>query len=160
MGSRSGVEWTTYIEKSADETVNNSATLQDDDHLVLPVAANGVYFFEATLFYSTNATADLKLGWSVPAGATMVWGRGHAASSGAAGFHTANASGSVTALPTQASTIDVAGGASPPYMFFTAGLITVSSTAGNATLQWAQNTADVSDTKVLKGSFIRFRRTA
>lgn len=161
MGSRSGVEWTTYIEKSADETVNNSTTLQDDDTFVLPVAANGVYFFECFLRYSTSAVADIKFGWTAPASATMDWGKGHVAEAALGGFHALGGAGSPT-TPAQVggTQVGAGGGAGGGYMMLLAGFIVTAGTAGNVTLQWAQNTAEVSDTKVLKGSFVRFRRTA
>ena len=53
--SVTGIGQLQYITKTADETVNSNATLQNDDHLVLPVVANAVYTFALDL-YMTEAT--------------------------------------------------------------------------------------------------------
>ena len=56
----------TTVYKTADETVNNSTTLQDDDHISLSVLANEVWAFHMVLHSSSDATPDIKVGWSVP----------------------------------------------------------------------------------------------
>lgn len=145
--------------KESDQTVNNSATLVDDAALEFEAEANSVYYVEATLRYSTNATADLKVGWSVPASTTMEWGRGHIGSgSSADGFVSAGAGGSGGHV-TQADTLDFAG-AAENLMTQPAGFIVTAGTAGTVTLRWAQQTANASDTKVLKGSFLFARKVA
>ena len=59
--------------KTLDETVTNSTTLQNDDALLVSLAANAVYLFAVLLDYEGAAvgTGDLKYGWGVPTGATM-----------------------------------------------------------------------------------------
>lgn len=47
--------------KTADEVVNNSATLQNDDHLLLALAANEVWEVEINLWYDSGTTPDLKV---------------------------------------------------------------------------------------------------
>ena len=59
---------TKVIRKSADETVNNSTTLQDDDELLFPIAANEVWYFEFFLLIQSSAdmeVADWK--WAISA---------------------------------------------------------------------------------------------
>lgn len=158
MGVSSGIQQTVYIEKTADETINNSAALQDDDALILPVGTSETWFFETVVRYSSNATADIRFGWSGPTGATMEWGRGHVATSSGPGINSLGGSGTPTALSAIGDTLNLAGVASGSVHIMLAGWIFTDSTAGSVTLRWRQDTADVSDTKVLKGSFIRARK--
>lgn len=63
--------------KTADESVISSTVLQPDDELILsPLIANSTYFLEFFLIYDAIQTADLKLGWSYPAGAAMHYSHG------------------------------------------------------------------------------------
>lgn len=131
--------------KTTDETVNNSATLQDDDALVLALATGTSYRFNFEVYWSTDDTADFQFlaaftGTSsalyvitefvIPAGTTMI--REEVRTSFAT--YTANASG----------------GSTHGYARII-GIITTTST-GNLKLTWAQATMNASDTKVLIGS--------
>jgi hypothetical protein len=63
------------VRKTADETVNNLASVQGDDHLIFPAMANGVYDIDVRLFVqSGSSAADLRIGWSMPAGGTINFG--------------------------------------------------------------------------------------
>lgn len=127
------------IYKTATETVNNSSTLQDDDALVFPVLANEVWKFTMFLFYQSGTTPDLKVGFTYPSGATMYWKSDDAP-------QTANIeTGTETLSGAGASTTSIVG---------INGIVYVSSTAGNIQMQWAQNTLNASDSKVLLGSHI------
>jgi len=125
------------IYKSADETVNNSAVLQDDNHLSFSIGANEVWAFKWFLMYTSGATPDLKLKFSLPSGATMNYMTQFDFSS-----------------YTEASTLVLPGGAGNPLVETTHGIIFNASSAGTVQLQWAQNTATAVDSKVLKGSYI------
>ena len=59
--------------KAANQTINNSTTLQDDTHLKLTVAANDVYQIRMTLKITFNGTSDLKWKFTIPSGASMTW---------------------------------------------------------------------------------------
>lgn len=135
---------TQIIWKTADETVNNSATLQDDDHLTVSLLASSTYWFQFELFYSTAAAADFQFvpaytgtttnnfhltTFSVPAGTTSTREE----------VHTSFAGYSATATTGTHGYVKVEG-------------IYQTNATGTLKMQWAQNTADVSDTKVLKGS--------
>ena len=53
----------TVVRKTADETVNNSNALQNDNHLLLALAANEVWQVELTLLLlSTSTTPDFLFG--------------------------------------------------------------------------------------------------
>ena len=139
-----------YARKTADETVNNSSTLQNDDHLLVAVAANAVYDFRLVLHYNSGTTPDLKVGWSVPSGTTMVWGG-----------YIADTTGAVTSVAalTQSSVQAIGGSGSNIYQFFN-GVVVTSTTAGTLQLQWAQNSANLSDSKILAGSELTLTRTS
>lgn len=142
-----------FIPKTADETVNNSTALQDDDELKVQLGASDVWAFELALFLTNaSATSDYKIAFTVPAGATMVWGP-----------HLDNGSpcwdsGLTTSTPvtpkTEATTHTFGGRAGDSFLFLR-GVIIMSSTAGTVQLQWAQNTQTVENTKVRKGSYLR-----
>jgi len=125
------------ILKTADETVNNSSTLQDDNELFLAIGANEIWLFWLFFWGNSGTTPDFKIGWAIPSGASGVFDS----------IVTAVASTSLTA------TLIISGfAASYLYRFY--GEIKNGATAGNLQFQWAQNTATVSDTKVLANSCI------
>ena len=135
---------TALIVKAADETVNNSETLIDDAELKLAVAANEVWAFILLPITYSSVAAAVKAQFTVPSGAVLegyYWGnRSDAAFDGSS----LEAEGAFTMF-----------GASDNYIFSCVlGVIINGSTAGNVQFQWAQNTAEESDTKVLKNSCI------
>jgi hypothetical protein len=143
------------IYKTADETVTSSATLQDDNHLTFPIGANETWVVEFGLFYFALAAADIKKSISVPSGATFRFGQQGILFTVAAHFGDGDnlSAGSSSSYATAGSdTNDV--------MTTFAGMIFNGSTAGNVTLQWAQNTSNGSGTTLYKGSFLRARRVA
>lgn len=48
---------TTFVRKTADESVTNSTVLQNDDQLFLPVLNGGIYKIEGYIVYNTTSTA-------------------------------------------------------------------------------------------------------
>ena len=136
------------VYKTADETINNSSTLQNDDHLLFAIAANEEWVFDIQLFWDSDATADFKVALTVPSGATMQFGMPNAFidSEGVAkkGPST-TASGGALAL--------INGDAYNCNSF--CGWVLNGATAGNVQFQWAQSTATAVDTIVRKGSFLR-----
>lgn len=133
-----------FARKTLDETVNNSAVMQNDDALFVSVAANTTYKFELNLRITTNTTADFKSTFTFPTGLTMQY---------SAPVITAGASAMFPFSLSQTDTVAIEGNASA----FTAvyeGLVVVSSTAGTLQVQWAQNTANLSNTVVSAGSYL------
>lgn len=134
--------------KTADETINNSATYQDDDALALQVDANIVYRANIHLLYSSGATPDFKYRFTAPAGTslagwsfigfneTLVLSYGVAASGGVSGL----------------------GGSGADLVVDAWGLIVVGSTAGTLQVQWAQNLANASNTIVRATSYLVLER--
>lgn len=141
------------IRKTADETVNNSSTRQDDDHLFFSIAASEVWVGEFTLFVIGSAVADFKYALTTPAGATLMHG----------GFASrvtdALITGTelVTVSDTPVAIVGVnAVGSVINIKFHVAN----STTAGSVKLNWAQGTATSADTTVKAGSFLSYRRAA
>lgn len=131
--------------KTVQETVNNNNILQNDDQLFASVDANTRYFFTSRFVYTSNATADIKFGFTYPVGATAsftLFGTG-AGGSVLAGFNF-----------TETSIAALEGGTGVAGTML--GSWTIGSTPGTVQLVWAQNVTNASDTIVLPGSFIRF----
>lgn len=138
--------------KPTDEGPITTTTLQNDNDLILPLAANSSYELDGYL-YATGATintADIKIGFTAPSGTTYR-------------FTTLGYDLSVSpspklsqALSSGTSSHGVNGGSASPVEI--KGWVTTSSTAGNFTLQWAENTGNASGTSVLAGSWLKVRR--
>lgn len=128
----------TIVRKTADETVKNSTTLQNDDELYLPIGANEVWIFRCYFLHYSQGTPDIKFAWAIPTGATGLW-------------QTENNVATIMSLNTQM--VQAGQGADTLSSFW--GYIENGANAGNLQLQWAQNTAHASDTKVLDNSVIQ-----
>ncbi len=134
--------------KPSDQTVNNSSTLVDDTALTFAIAANKKWICDILLYItSVTLTPDFKLQINVPAGATLK----------------GLADGIYLSGVTQRNVQQIVGGS--PYTFndntntlvntiLIHIAVTNGANAGNVTLQWAQASATVEDTKVLAGSYL------
>lgn len=133
--------------KTADESVNNSTTLQPDDELLLSVGANEVWSVLVYLRYSgVGSGDDLKLGWAVPTGASMQYL--------ALGYDSADA------LALQAVTNAVLGTVAGERRALLLGHYLGGASAGTLQLQWSQNVATVGNTTVVAGSYLLAQRMA
>jgi len=129
--------------KTADETVNNSTTLQNDDHLVLAVNASTKYTLVAFLIgFADNDTPDIKIKWILPTGGTMRWAELRELGAGTQAL-TELTEVSEAALPTTNAN----------KIFLFTGAVTIAGTAGNVQLQWAQNILTAVNVKLLTSSF-------
>ena len=134
------------IRKVSDETVNNSSVLQDDDDFVASVAANEDFKFELRFSYQGNTTADIKFTFTAPSGCSIRWNYPQ-------GFGVST----VGAIATVDDIIVSGGGpvtpngpgASVSRMHTLVGMVSNGATPGDLQFQWAQNTANASDTTVL-----------
>lgn len=132
--------------KSSDEIVNNSAVFQNDEELLMSLAASARFRFFCRLLYNSGTTPDLKFQWTYPSGTTMLY-TGLCTVAGAFNqFQFTEAAG---------GSIDGVAANTAALLF---GTITTSSTPGTLTLQWAQNTANASDTTLRAGSFLEVVR--
>lgn len=134
------------VRKAANEAVTSSTTLQDDDELFLAVQANSIYFVQGWFRYvSANATPDLKLNYTYPAGASFTrtdWGAPSTTTSAADTINT-----------TVQTTGDSARGADTNNRsIYMMGELTTGATAGTFRVQWAQNTSDAGSVTMLGSS--------
>lgn len=138
----------TYARKTGDETVNNSATLQDDDQLFLPVVAGAVYEMRLRAYFVSPPTPDIKFGWGYPAGTKMWWTAIDAQTGTTLGKLTeTDVAAVVTIGPTwQTQTFE--------------GAVIVGGTSGTLNFRWAQNGANPSNTIVHEGSMLMLERVA
>ncbi len=127
--------------KTADETVNNSTSLQNDDDLVVSMAANTRHHFRLTIFWNSAATPDYKCGWAVPTGATMKWQQ----------------TDSLATVISESGSLTLEGQGADAVTVIT-GFVKVLSTPGNLQFQFAQDSLEVSDTKTLEGSYLQLWR--
>lgn len=134
--------------KLTSELVNNTTTLQNDDHLFWTVASNTSYVLDLILTYTSNTTPDFKFTWSVPTGTTYIWG----------GTYYDLSSVLVTNGGFTEATTGAIGGTGASINGIFHFYITTASTAGTFQLQWAQNTANASNTTVHAGSIGVLRR--
>jgi len=133
--------------KVADEIVNNSTTFQDDDELFFTLEANAVYEGNLHVVYNSGTTPDLKWQFTKPSGATQTdWSF--------LGYSTASALTYGTGG--ESATAGGLGGKTTADAY---GLITTTN-AGTLRLQWAQNTANASNTTIYAGSYLRCLRVA
>jgi len=140
--------WTTttkVVLKTADETVNNSSTLQNDDHLILPLGANEVWIFQFFLFSNSSTTADIKIAFTAPTGAVFQY----LISSADIGVDSSTTTATFARMSTGAINIY---GESLDKLDILRGLVINGANAGNLQLQWAQSLAEVSDTIVRANS--------
>lgn len=147
------------VRRTADSAARNSGntgdTLTNDTQLLFAVGANEVWWFSMFLFVNAaNATMDYKIAWSLPSGATALWGDTISTI-----WTPVITSAAPSAMPTHATVIPRGSGALTTG-FSAHGAITNGSTAGNAVVQWAQNTADAGDLKLLANSVLILHRLA
>jgi len=132
--------------KTADETINNSSVLQNDDALFLNLQANATYYYKAHIINNTNASAGFKLDHLMPSGATWKSGTFMCQAGPQVGIMTTNALSGVN------------GNGTDVYAEFWTAIQTTNS--GLLQLRWAQNAAHASNAIVKDGSWIKAVRVA
>ena len=133
------------VRKTADEIVNNSAAFQDDDHLLFGIGASETWVFRFTLYFtSVTATPDSKVTVTAPTGATCDFALKDT--------EAAVVQPRVTTCGTTSGATAIAAGATD--VFELVGTVVNSTTTGNVTMQWAQNTATAENTTLFQGSYV------
>ena len=137
--------------KTASETVNNSATLQNDDHLSASLVASAKYVVELFLRASTDgsyasfASADLKVDFTVPSGA-----------SGHIGTPNSQVSGEFNAIGSNAQVNLLAHESFRHVVAY----VETGGSAGTLQFRWAQWGATAVNTTLDVGSHMIVRRVA
>lgn len=128
--------------KTADVTINNDNSLNDDPDMQISVGI-GTYIIDGFLIFNSAAAADIKIALKAIAGATAYWGFSYDTTPTVKGL------GDTAAIPTDASN---------QWIWFHGTLTTTA--AGTLILQWCQNTADAGDTIMRAESYISATKVA
>ena len=129
----------------------SNTTLEDVTGLSITLAANEIFTFTAWLPYESTETADAKIGFTVPSGATMNFTRTIYAVAGGTVGATAYVFAGASA---ETLAVGAAVGDDPNCAIYN-GVVINSSTAGNFQVQLAQAVSEASDIKMLTGAVIR-----
>lgn len=137
---------------TATQTVNNTTTLVDVTQLAVYLAASESVFFEAVVRHNGDSTADIKIAFVAPTGATIRWDNDQS---------TYISVGDVI-IVSNAEIIEGAtrafGAAAGTRTITIRGWVVMSTTSGALQMQFAQNTATVANTNILAGSTLRVLR--
>lgn len=137
------------VVKGVDEIVSNSTTLQDDDELLVPVAASFSGYWSIGITFGAGTTADLKFAFTFPTGATLTFvGPAWDTSLAFVPFGNSGTYTSGAALTYGGAGVGLFRGID------LRGRISTGANAGNLRLQWCQNTATVENTVVKANSWL------
>ena len=141
--------YTRFVRKTAIETLNSNAVLQNDDHLFFSVGSSETWWIVGELDLSTNVTADFQMTFTTP---TL-----------AASFIAAELFPDGAVTPEQISgaitaTLAFTTPAADDVVRFEAMIVTTGS--GTVQLQWAQRVSDAGGTSLQAGSWLAGMRMA
>jgi hypothetical protein len=137
---------------SAEQIVNNSTVLVNSTFLTLPLpVANTAYGISVLLRYASTAVADFKFTFAIPAGSSLTFGGPFL--DPATGGGTSGLSYYGETFPPGTAAIGGAGAGTGLIAKVEASIL-LAGTTGNVTLQFAQNVAEVSNTRLLNASFM------
>lgn len=152
------------VVKAADETVVNN-TLQDDNELLLPVVVTSVYLLSMRLIVTNAASgaANFAMRFTLPASATLSFTNYGLDLAGAATGDASPNSGQTAGgfqQGTPTATRNFGTGVGNFTAVWVEGVVRVAGTAGNVTLQWAQQTTDANGTTVKTDSHLSLKKVA
>ena len=151
LAGTAGITGAELVIKASTETLGNSTTLQDDDALFFSLAASETVSVLGIILMDGPAAADLKFAWAVPSGCAGTHATFGLATTAA--NEEDNVRSNFNATLTTALIIGT-GAAATLTVGFIAATIRNSTTAGQATLQWAKNGADAGTSSVFLDSFL------
>lgn len=149
----------TFARLTADTTpVVSSTTLVNATGLGLTVVASSVYVIDGWIQYASATGADIRIGWTIPASATLSWSAmGYSPTVGSGGLGDVNAN----ARNRSVSYIALGGiNVNTETAAYISGLLVVGVTAGTAQVQFAQDASTASNTLIYRDSWVRARRVA
>ena len=131
--------------KTSDEALNSSASLQNDDVLLVALSASTSYIILAQIITSSPTAADFKFDFSTPTSPTA---------KGRMQFMTDEAAGSQAGGGDLEDDLLVTYSGTDEHSFFIVGSIRNGSNAGNLTFRWAQNASNGGATTVHAESWL------
>lgn len=132
-----------------------NTTLTNDPDLSVAVDANKTYWCDIFLLYLSTSTANLKIAFTVPGSAVFTGGiHAYPAGGSNVGLTPIDSGGPIT------GTQHIAGFAAFDGCARISGILATAASAGNFTLQWAQDTSAGTTTIMRGGSSMFLRRVA
>ncbi len=146
------------IYKATTESVTSSTTLQNDNDFSFTVRASTAYAVESCIFTdgALDPAGGLKMDFTGPASASMLWNNG--GPNGAGGSGTVTDYNAVAEGLAPGSPRGVATNAATPMTYRPAGTLVVAGTAGTLQFRWAQRTSNATATRILGGSWMRLSK--
>jgi hypothetical protein len=147
------------VRKTADESLNLSAVLQNDNHLVYTIADTGTFEIDVYLAVTSaaNAAGDFTVGFSFPTGTLDMFGQGPDISLASGNIGTTHHA--VTLGATSGSSA-FAFGCSTTAAFIRLHAEFTASATGTLQLMWAQQASNANNTTVKAGSHMLVRQVA
>lgn len=136
--------------KTADQTVTSSTALVDCTSMVLPVGTSETWQFEFDVLYTASTAGDLKLGFTIPASSRLDASAMWMSSVPSAGIQSITG----TSSPTSSTTFQGLGTGADRLLLPLKGIYVGGGTAGNVTLQFAQQVSDGTATTIFTNSTV------
>lgn len=151
------------------EFVISTTTLQDDDDLHFAVDANSTYAVRGFIMFYSETTAELKYTFLCPASGKSSWDSRWMHGDEPLHSPVSDTVGEFVEVDQQlgGSTCAVEGAASRSLTWSSArqegtiqidGVFNTSGSGGTFQFQWAQNTSDATNTFILDGSYLEYRK--
>ncbi len=141
----------TLVQKTSDEIRTSTTTLAADSTIKFTMAANTMYAFRATIYFTGDAAPDFKFGHTGPAGSSFIVIHHRFTVPGASTLVV----GALNAYNTTG--VAVAGTVGGNSCLYLDGSIQNGATGGDFQFLWAQNTSSANNSIVRAGSFIEYR---
>ncbi len=143
-------------------TITAQGTPQNDDTLLWTVGTTDRWMFTGLLTFTASAggnTADARIAFGVPGGATMQWGGLGANTSTSSSYGPQPVASSPLLLLTEATVLST-GGAAVIFGVSIAGFYQGGGTAGTVNLKWSQDTSGTATLVLNKNSALTLYRLA
>lgn len=138
---------TKWVDKTANESVTSSTSIQNDDHLKFTAAASTNYLIKAYIMCDGASGAGLGItyGWYGPSGATFNWcSDAQGAGAGTSQGEVSRTRQTISSLPSMETA-----GAGTFLLIPAMGILQVSTTGGTFGFRWTQETSNATATRVL-----------
>lgn len=147
------------IVKPSATSRTSTTTLADDPDLSMALEANATYFVEFFLYYNGDDTGRFKTIWTVPSGSTGNRGVIGEGSTVTTATNADNVLGRFGVHAYGTSVVYGTRNSANQLQAYESGVI-ITTSSGNVTLQWAQNSSSTTATTLNNTSLMRVTRLA
>src|SRR4030042_6019174 len=144
-----------FKRKTANETVNNSTTLQNDDHLLISLEAAGFWEIEFRGFVAGSYNSDFKCDWVVGGGLEQTSQRCCSAGSDVGTSAIYDTNGNFSARDLNVANTYHGGNAGSLGACITESFMVTTIAAGTLQFRWAQASAVAENTILQVGSYVK-----